>query len=91
MKVKRYIWWGIRCVAAAVVLFVAAYAAYVGVTWYRYGDVQHTQEAESTDVLLDSFIPVYDVARLQHVRAAGYFRKGAYPWQGQTTSVFRGT
>ena len=68
MKVKRYIWWGIRCLAAAVVLFVAAYAAYVGVTWYRYGDVQHTPEAESTDVLLDSFIPVYDVARRQHLR-----------------------
>ena len=65
---KRNIWWGIRCVALGVVLFVAAYAAYVAVTWYRYGYVQHTLGTESTDVLLDSFIPVYEVARRQHVR-----------------------
>jgi hypothetical protein len=52
----------------AAVLIVAAYACYVGVTWYRYGHVRHTLGAESTDPLLDSFMPAYDVAGRQHVR-----------------------
>jgi hypothetical protein len=65
---KRYILWAVRCLGMAVVLIVAAYASYVGVTWYRYGHVRHTVGAESTDPLLDSFMPAYDVAGRQHVR-----------------------
>jgi hypothetical protein len=67
---KRYILWAVRCLGMAVVLIVAAYASYVGVTWYRYGHVRHTVGAESTDPLLDSFMPAYDVAGRQHVRVA---------------------
>jgi len=51
------------------VSFVAVYAAYVGVTWYRYGQAQHAS-TESSDRLLDSFIPAYDVAGHQEVFVA---------------------
>jgi hypothetical protein len=70
MNVKRYISWAVRCLGMAVVLIVAAYASYVGVTWYRYGHMRHTVGAESTDPLLDSFMPAYDVAGRQDVRVA---------------------
>ena len=62
MNVKRYVSWAVRCLGMAVVLIVAAYASYVGVTWYRYGHVRHAVGAEGTDPLLDSFMPAYDVA-----------------------------
>jgi hypothetical protein len=70
MNVKRYVSWAARCLGIAVVLSVAAYASYVGVTWYRYGHVRHTVGAESADPLLDSFMPAYDVAGRQHLRVA---------------------
>lgn len=51
-------------------LFIAAYASYVGVTGSRYGHVQRILSAESNDPLLDSLIPAYDVAGRQYVRIA---------------------
>jgi len=65
MKVQRYFWRGVRFLAAAVVIFVAAYTACIGVTWYQYGRVWQPPHADSTDALLDSFIPAFDVARRQ--------------------------
>ena len=70
MKVQRYFWRGVRFLAAAVVIFVAAYTACIGVTWYQYGRVRQPPHADSTDALLDSFIPAFDVARRQQVRVA---------------------
>ncbi|HXY48530.1 MAG TPA: hypothetical protein VEI01_03690 [Terriglobales bacterium] len=69
MKVKAYIWRGMRYLAAAIAVFVLAYACDVGLTWYQYGHVQQTA-AEGTDALLDSLLPTYDVARRQHVRVS---------------------
>jgi hypothetical protein len=69
MKVQRYFWRGVRFLAAAVVIFVAAYAVCI-VTWYQYGRVRQSPHAESPDALLDSFIPAFDVARRQQVRVA---------------------
>lgn len=51
-------------------LFVAAYACYVGAAWFRYGHVQRTLGTESANALLESFIPEYDVAGRQHMRVA---------------------
>jgi len=70
MKMQRYFWRGVRFLAAAVVILVTAYAVCIGVTWYQYGRVRQHPHAESTDALLDSFIPAFDVARRQHVRVA---------------------
>jgi hypothetical protein len=47
----------------------AAYAAYVGMTGYRYGDAA-PPGPEEQDPLLDRFMPSYDVAERHHVRIA---------------------
>jgi hypothetical protein len=66
---KTHIWRGTRYLAAAIALFLLAYASYVSLTWYQYGHVQHTA-TEGTDALLDALMPAYDVARRQHVRVS---------------------
>jgi hypothetical protein len=58
-----------RWVAGAAGVSVAAYGAYAGVTWLRYGRASHP--AGSDDPLLDQFMRDYDVAeRHQTVVAA---------------------
>lgn len=55
--------------AAGVGVGAAAYGAYVGMTWYRYGDAA-PPGPEEQDPLLDRFMPSYDVAERHHVRIA---------------------
>ncbi len=45
----------------------ATYAAYVGITWYRYG-LAEPPHSEERDHLLDRFMPVYEVVERYHVR-----------------------
>jgi hypothetical protein len=45
----------------------AAYAAYVGVAWIRYGHASHSP-FDAADPLLDRFMGAYDVAERHHVR-----------------------
>jgi hypothetical protein len=61
---------GLGYVASTVAFCGAAYAAYAGMTWLRYGHVPLPDESEE-DPLLDAFMPRYDVVdRLQrHVQA----------------------
>ena len=47
----------------------AVYVAYVGVTWYRYGEGSPPAVAEQ-DALLDRFMPRYEVVERHHVRIA---------------------
>jgi hypothetical protein len=47
----------------------AAYGSYVGITWYRYGDVP-APKREEEDPLLDRFMPAYEVAERHQVRVA---------------------
>jgi hypothetical protein len=49
-----------RWSAASVGIGVAAYAAYAGTTWLRYGHVEAAAGVES-DSLLDRFMPTYEV------------------------------
>jgi hypothetical protein len=58
-----------QCVAASLGVAAGAYAAYVGVTWYRYGRAVTANPAER-DELLDPFMPAYEVVERQHVRVA---------------------
>ena len=59
----------VRRLAAGLGVAAAAYAAYAGMTWYRYGDpVLPTPEEQ--DPWLDRFMPSYDVAERHHVRVA---------------------
>jgi hypothetical protein len=45
----------------------AAYAAYVGVAWFRYGHPSRSTP-ENADPLLDGFMRSYDIAERHHVR-----------------------
>lgn len=47
----------------------AAYAGYAAVTWLRYGHAAKSTP-EDEDVLLDRFMPAYDVAERHHIRVA---------------------
>lgn len=47
----------------------AAYAAYVGTAWSRYGHVNPPADDER-DALLDTFMPRYDVVERHHIRVA---------------------
>ena len=58
-----------RWVAGAIGVAAAACAAYVGVTWYRYG-MRPAPRDEESDPLLDGFMPAYDVAERHHIRVA---------------------
>lgn len=61
---------GARWLAASAGFAAASYAAYVAVTWYRYGRVAQPAHSENMDALLDCFIPTYEVAERHHVRVA---------------------
>jgi len=70
MVTKRQIALLGRRLVAAVGLAAASYAAYVAMTWYRYGHVRRQAGGEDADPLLDRFMPTYDVAERHHVRIA---------------------
>jgi hypothetical protein len=59
----------VRWSAAGVGLTGASYAAYVGVTWSRYGHPSPAKPDER-DELLDRFMPVYDVVERHHIHVA---------------------
>jgi hypothetical protein len=69
MNRKSYLRASARWLAAGLGMTAAAYGAYVGMTWYRYGDAA-APSPEEQDPLLDRFMPSYDVAERHHVRIA---------------------
>jgi hypothetical protein len=68
MKMTRHLGRAGGWVAAGAGLAAASYAAYVATAWYRYGYVTHQSSGEDTDMLLDQFMPAYDVAERHQVR-----------------------
>lgn len=66
MNKNRRLGLGARWVAAGVGLAGAAYATYVGVTWYRYGHPRRPTPEEEDD-LLDRFMPAYEVVDRHYV------------------------
>jgi hypothetical protein len=60
---------GTKSLATVLGVTVAAYAAYVGLTWWRYGNVP-APTGEEEDPLLDRFLPVYEIAERHHIRVA---------------------
>jgi hypothetical protein len=69
MNRKSYLRASSRWLAAGVGVTAAAYGAYVGMTWYRYGDAA-PPSPEEQDPWLDRFMPSYDVAERHHVGIA---------------------
>lgn len=55
-----------RCLGCAAGFGAGAYAAYAGTTWLRYGRAMRPSGREE-DLLLDGFMPAYDVADRHHV------------------------
>jgi hypothetical protein len=68
-RVKRYVRAGARWVAVGFAVGAAAYGAYVGTTWYRYGEVS-APDAEEQDALLDRFMPRYEIVERHQIRVA---------------------
>jgi hypothetical protein len=60
---------GAKWLAAGFGVAAAAYAAYVGVTWFRYGNVA-PPAAEDEDPLLDHFFPAYEIVERHQIRVA---------------------
>jgi hypothetical protein len=69
MNQKSFLRASAKWLAAGVGVAGAAYGAYVGLTWYRYGEAARSGPEEQ-DPLLDRFMPSYDVAERHHVRVA---------------------
>jgi hypothetical protein len=61
---------GAQWLAASMGFAVASYGVYVAVTWYRYGHPARATHPGDADLLLDGFIPAYEVVERHHVRVA---------------------
>jgi hypothetical protein len=59
-----------RWLLALTALGTAAYAAYVGATWYRYGKPRRRGRNEDLDPGLERFLPEYEVSERHQVRVA---------------------
>jgi hypothetical protein len=59
-----------RWLTAGLGLAAASYAAYVGLTWYRYGDAPRLTGADDQDALLDTFMPDYEIVERHRVQIA---------------------
>ena len=60
---------GAKWLVAGFGVAAAAYAAYVGVTWFRYGNVA-APAADDEDPLLDRFLPAYEIVERHQIRVA---------------------
>ena len=69
MTPKPYLRAVARSLGAGVGIATVVYGAYVGTTWYRYGDAP-PPSSEERDPLLDRFMPAYEVVERHHVRIA---------------------
>ena len=70
MSVKAQMRSAARWLAAGVGLAAGAYAAYVGLAWYRYGHVPNPASPEEQDELLDRFMPTYEVVERHQIDIA---------------------
>ena len=58
-----------RCLAGGIGLAAVVYAAYAGMTWFRYGKTKPAAGHDS-DPLLDQFMPVCDIRELHRIPVA---------------------
>lgn len=66
---NRYFCSAARRLAFGFGAVTAAYGAYVGTTWYRYGNPK-APAPDERDPLLDRFMPAYEIVERHHVRIA---------------------
>ena len=70
MNPKRGIRFAAQVLVVGLGLAAASYAAYVAVTWVRYGRVKRPSNPEGDDSLLDHFMPNYEIVERHKVRIA---------------------
>jgi hypothetical protein len=66
---NRYVRAGAKWSTIAFAAAAAVYGTYVGLTWYRYGNVA-APGPEEEDRLLDRFLPVYEIVERHQIRVA---------------------
>jgi hypothetical protein len=66
---QRWIGASARVLGVGTAAAAAAYGAYVGLTWSRYGQIAERQIKER-DELLDSFMPRFEVLERHHIKVA---------------------
>jgi hypothetical protein len=59
-----------RGFVAGLALALGSYATYAAWAWLRYGRVAGRANADERDVLLDRFIPTYEIVERHHIRVA---------------------
>ena len=69
MNPKQFAQLATKWATAAVGAAAVSYGTYAGVTWLRYGTKKRADH-EETDVLLDLFMPGFEVVDRHHVRVA---------------------
>ena len=69
MKARRLIRSAGRALACGAGLIAGGYAAYVAMTWRRYGQVRPGTDHDE-DPLLDGFMPTYEIVERHHVHVA---------------------
>src|SRR5688572_10296887 len=67
MSLKSCVRAATKSLGTAMGVATAAYGAYVGITWCRYGHAA-PPSPEEQDPLLDRFMPAYEVVERHHVR-----------------------
>lgn len=70
MNANKWIRFTARALAAGAGFAVGTYAAYIAISWTRYGNVKRPENSEEEDPLLDQFMPTYEVVERQQVRVA---------------------
>jgi len=70
MRLTHYLRSGAQWLAAGAGLGAFAYLGYAGTTWLRCGHAKQPPAKDETDLLLDRFMPQYEVAERHHVRVA---------------------
>jgi hypothetical protein len=70
MDITPYLRSAVRWSAAGLGLAAASYATWIAVTWSRYGHAARPASPDDEDLLLDRFIPAYEVVERHHVWVA---------------------
>jgi hypothetical protein len=69
MRKNIHLGTAMKWAAGALGIAAGTYATWVGLTWLRYGQPARG-DADNADLLLDQFMPVYDVADRHHIQVA---------------------
>jgi hypothetical protein len=69
VSVKRFVRAAAKGLGVGLGVAAGMYGAYVGITWYRYGNPS-APNPDERDPLLDRFMPAYEIVERHHIRVA---------------------